>query len=108
MSDDSDFEPNSYNKGNSLKWKRRSDDKDPVPVVKKLPEKDTISSGFEIKPYDRNEKRIRRGKVKKHKNKGRKFKKVFDTDEKELELPLDIANPTEELAEFNLKYRRYF
>ena len=103
LSDDSDFEPSSYNKGKSLKRKRRSDDEDPVPVIKKLREKDTISSGFEIKPYDRNEKKIRRGKVKKDKNKGRKFKKVFDTDEKELELPLDIANPTEELRGSTLK-----
>ena len=36
LSDDSDFESTSYNKGKSLKRKRRSDDEDPVPVVKKL------------------------------------------------------------------------
>ena len=103
LSDDSDLEPNSYNKGKSLKRKRHSDGEDPVPIVKKLREKDTISSCFEIKPYDRNEKRIRRGKVKKDKNKSRKFKKIFDADENELELPLDIVNPTEELRNSALR-----
>ena len=48
-------------------------------------------------------KRLDEGKLRRIRTKAGSLKKVFDTDEKELELPLDIANPTEELGGSTLK-----
>ena len=74
-SDDSDFETPSYNNRKRLKRKRSSDDEeDGKPVVKRF-------QGLEIKPYDRNERRIKRGKIKKAKIKGRKLKKILDNED---------------------------
>ena len=79
LSDDSDFESNSFSKGKILKRKRSSDDEALVPTGKKIRSKDTINTGFVVKPYDRIEKRIKRGKIKKDKNKSRKLKKILDS-----------------------------
>ena len=103
LSDDSDFESTSYNKGKSLKRKRHSDDEALVPSGKKIRSKDTINTGFVVKPYDRIEKRIKRGKIKKDKNKSRKLKKILDRDEKDLDPVLDISGPLEEMRDPDLK-----
>ena len=103
LSDDSDFEPNSYSKGKILKRKRSSDDEALVSTGKKIRSKDTINTGFVVKPYDRIEKRIKRGKIKKDKNKSRKLKKILDRDEKDLDPVLDISGPLEEMRDPDLK-----
>ena len=103
LSDDSDFESTSYNKGKSLKRKRRSDDEALVPSGKKIRSKDTINTGFVVKPYDPIEKRIKRGIIKKDKNKNRKLKKILDRDEKDLDPVLDISGPLEEMRDPDLK-----
>ena len=65
-SDDSDFEFSSYNKDRILKRKRGSDDEeDGKPSVKRIREKGVSNAGLDIKPYDRNERRIKRGKLRK-------------------------------------------
>ena len=82
LSDDSDLETPSYDKGRKLKRKRGSDDEEDVePYVKRYREKEVSNTGLKIKPYDRNERRIKRGKVKKAKIKGRKLRKILDNDE---------------------------
>ena len=103
LSDDSDFESTSYNKGKSLKRKRRSDDEALVPSGKKIRSKDTINTGFVVKPYDPIEKRIKRGIIKNDKNKNRKLKKILDRDEKDLDPVLDISGPLEEMRDPDLK-----
>ena len=81
-SDDSDFEFSSYNKGRRLKRKRSSDDgEDGGPIVKRIREKEATNKSLKIKPYDRNDRRIKRGKAKKARIKGRKLKKVLDNDD---------------------------
>ena len=58
----------SYDKGRKLKRKRGNDDEGDVePNVKRYREKEVSNTGMKIKPYDRNERRIKRGKVKKAK-----------------------------------------
>ena len=93
-SDDSDFEFSSYNKGRRLKRKRSSDDEeDGGPIVKRIREKEATNKGLKIKPYDRNDQRIKRGKVKKARIKGRKLKKILDNDdEKGIDSSDDIIN----------------
>ena len=103
LSDDSDFESTSYNKGKSLKRKRHSDDVALIPSGKKIRSKDTINTGFVVKPYDPIEKRIKRGIIKKDKNKNRKLKKILDRDEKDLDPVLDISGPLEEMRDPDLK-----
>ena len=87
-SDESDFESTVYNKGKRSKRKRGSDDEDQDSNAKRFREKDEDNSGLEVVPYDRNESKIRRGKLKKKKLKGRKLKEILDKDG-ELDLALD-------------------
>ena len=95
-SDDSDFEFSSYNNRKRLKRKRSSDDdEDGKPIVKKFREKEAINTGLDIKPYDRNERRIKRGKLKKAKIKGRKLKKILDNaDEKGVDSTEEVRDPS--------------
>ena len=80
-SDESDFEFSSYNKDRRLKRKRYSDDEeDGKPIAKRIREKEVSNRSLENVPYDRNARRIKRGKVKKAKIKGRKLKKILDND----------------------------
>ena len=94
-SDDSDFEISSYNKSRRLKRKRSSDDEeDGEHIVKRIRGREVSNTGLKIKPYDRNERRIKRGKVKKAKIKGRKLKKILDNDyEKGVESSEDMRDP---------------
>ena len=103
ISDESDLEPTSYNKGKSLKRKRTNDGEDLVPIGKKFREKDKMKSDFGIIPYDRNEKKIRRGKLKKDKIKGRKFKSMSDKDEKGLDLAINTDDSKEEQRDPGLR-----
>ena len=81
-SDDSDFEFSSYNKGKRLKRKQSSDDEeDGGPTVKRIREKEATNKRLKIKPYDRNDRRIKRGKAKKARIKSRKLKKILDNDD---------------------------
>ena len=80
-SDESDFEFSSYNKDRRLKRKRYSDDEeDGEPIAKRIREKEASNRSLENVPYDRNARRIKSGKVKKAKIKGRKLKKILDND----------------------------
>ena len=94
-SDDSDFEFSSYNKGRRLKRKRSSDDgEDGGPIVKRIREKEATNKSLKIKPYDRNDRRIKRGKAKKARVKGRKLKKVLDNeDEKGIDSSEEERDP---------------
>ena len=81
-SDDSDFEFSSYNKGKRLKRKRSIDDEeDGGPTLKRIREKEATNKRLKIKPYDRNDRRIKRGKAKKARIKSRKLKKILDNDD---------------------------
>ena len=94
-SDDSDFEISSYNKSRRLKRKRSSDDEeDGGPTVKRIREKEATNKSLKIKPYDRNDRRIKRGKAKKARVKGRKLKKVLDNeDEKGIDSSEEERDP---------------
>ena len=116
LSNESDFEPSSYSKMKKLKRKRSSDE-DLLPAGKKISRKEKIDSDLKVIPYDRNEKKFRRGKLKKDKNKSRKFKEILDRDGKQFDFGLNISDDSKDeerdpslgtLDKYDASYRKKY